>query len=108
MANICDTKLKITPKDGKNFLKIEITEIEKYTKDNYAYCNEIYTSDTDPEWIEINCGTKWNVITDELIKIAKKFDVNIRAIGIEEGVGFIQVVKINPIGDIIQDDEIEL
>lgn len=108
MANICDTRLKITKEDDKTFLIIECDEIKTYIEQNYAYDREVYSYDHDFDWIEISCGTKWNVMTEELIKMAKRFNVNIRAIGEEPGVGFIQVVKIDPKGEIIQDDEIEI
>jgi len=38
--------------------------------------------------------------------IAKQFGVNIRAVGREDGVGFVQVVCIDSNGTIVQDQEI--
>lgn len=107
MANICNTELKIS---SEKLDEKKIEEIKQYIKDNYAYCGEIY-SDEDFEvndYMIIECGTKWNVLTDELVKIAKKFGVDIRAIGREDGIGFIQVVGVSEDGSVYKDEEIGL
>lgn len=107
MANICNTELRIS---SEQLSENKIKEIRNYIEDKYAYCGEIY-SDEDYEiddYMVVECGTKWNVMTDELIKMAKKFRISIRAVGREDGIGFIQVVGVSEDGSIYKDEEIEL
>lgn len=106
MANICDTRLKIT---SEKLSEEKIEEIKKYVEEHYAYCQEIYDSQyEEDDYLEISCGTRWNVMTDLLKEIAKKFRVNIRAIGEEEGCCFIQVVKVDEDGVVYYDEELDI
>lgn len=103
MANNCDTTLTIHREeeidaDTRKDITKAIEDTVQYTGGSMSF-----EDDTLMEW---SGDTRWNVPVDELQKIAKAHAVNIRAVGREDGVGFVQVVCINDSGEIIQNDEI--
>jgi len=104
MANCCSTSFSI---QSDNDITSEDAEaLRKELEETVCYDGEVYFERCDSNLIEGDCCTKWNVPTALLQPIAKKYAVNIRAIGREDGVGFVQVVCINSTGELVQDDEI--
>lgn len=63
-----------------------------------------YISYSDEGLMQYDCDTRWDIPVHALVELAKKHDVKIRAIGREDGCGFIQVVCIAASGDVVQDD----
>jgi tRNA G10 N-methylase Trm11 len=105
MANICNTDLKLY-RENKPFTGSEVESIEKWLNDNIAYDGVYDNSGEGEEFLEINMGTKWNIPIEELKTFAKMFNTEVRAIGREDGMGFIQFVKINDKGELLEDKEL--
>ena len=83
----------------------QLEQISKTLADDIAYTGgEVtYHEDTDIEW---EGDTKWNVPIEALAALCKRFNLKARAVGREDGVGFVQVVCIDESGTVTQDDEI--
>lgn len=105
MANICDTTLSIqNPEGGKPFDDDRIKAITDDLTENW--CDDIDEAYSDDDLFEINARTRWNVCADELRPIAKRHGVRIRAVGREDGVGFVEVACIEANGKIVQHEDI--
>jgi hypothetical protein len=105
MANLCDTALSIQSDDE---IKDDVADaLRKEIEDTILYDGELHFERCDADLIECSLCTRWNVPTHELQAMAKKYAVNIRAVGREDGMGFVQVVCINSSGKIVQSDEID-
>ena len=114
MANICDTKLAV---NSTKETTATAKEMIAWLDENYVYdgsggfedTGEIFgepIGDDEVRIIEGYAGTRWNVNDEILQEFCKLFKVSARAIGIEEGVGFVQVVQVNAEGEVFQNDEI--
>lgn len=120
MANICDTRLKITKPlvndelDEKEFTNEELELVKEMLSDSDKYpdtaCTyeDIYSFDNAGYALEFSLGTRWNVPIEALQNLAKTIKCDIRAIGEEDGMGFIQVVKIASDGELISDEAMDL
>jgi hypothetical protein len=102
MANLCDTSLSIQSDDEIK----DADALRKEIEETVLYDGELQFDHCDATLIECSLCTRWNVPTHELQAIAKKYAVNIRAVGREDGMGFVQVVCIDCFGHIVQNDEI--
>lgn len=101
------TKLSIqATNDCPRPLEDMSAEIIEALKEDYAYDDEVSEDYESEDYIEVSCGTRWNVQAEILQDIAKKYGVRIRAVGTEEGVGFVQVVCVDSKGEVVQDEEI--
>lgn len=89
----------------KNTEVFEVDKMVKWLTENYFYDGqgEVYE---DEEYFELDGGTQWNVNEDILADFCKQFKVQVRATGIENGIGFVQVVHIYDTGEIISNEEI--
>lgn len=106
MANTCNTNLSIQRTESKRDIAEMSEEIKKFIDDNIAYQmtpDEVYC---DEDTLEIYVSTRWNVPVKELSEMCKQFSVRCRAWGVEEGVGFIQVVHIEDTGQVLSDEEL--
>lgn len=101
MANVCNTQLKIV---ADRISDEKADDIIKWLEDNYCLEDSLNENWRCEDSLELYCDTKWNVIPEELSKMCKKFKVQCRAIGQEDGNGFIQVVHIENNGKIIGDE----
>ena len=109
MANCCDTSLSFQNEDtckSPTFTNDQQEALRKDIEAKIAYDGVPVLDQAYDNYIECNICTKWNVPTDALRQIAKAHDVKIRAVGREDGVGFVQVVCIDANGEIVQDQEI--
>lgn len=104
MANNCMTSLRVMREEA--ITEKEADAIVADIRENIEYTGgaKSYRDENSIEW---NGDTRWNVPTDALVELAKRHRVSIRAIGREDGNGFMQVVCINEGGAIVQDDEID-
>jgi len=100
MANICDNRVKIYPKETMDTFPEGLgKKIKKFFEDEdnderYNVLMDMYHVDTDDEYyIEIEGSSKWNVRAEEWSKLAQKWQVNILITGVEEEIGFVQVVR---------------
>lgn len=110
MANTCYTTLSIQKTDnttGKKDMAEMSEEIQKFINEEIAYCGESYEDYTDEDLLEFSMDTKWNVPTEKIQELCKKFSVQVRAVGREDGMGFIQVVCVEDDGNVLQDDALE-
>lgn len=106
MANICDVSISVMP--NNNELTQEQSqaiekEFEKHFKDEFQITNEeVY-------YMEIETFMRWSITykdnLDVLVQLSEKHNLKIRAVGREDGVGFVQVVCIDN-GVIMQNEEI--
>lgn len=103
MANNCMTRLAVYRE--KPITDKEAEAIGAFIKENIEYTGgEItYNDETRIEW---EGDTRWAIPRDEITKLAKTFTMNVRAVGDEPGIGFVQVICAKPNGDIVQDEEI--
>ncbi len=109
MANICFTALSIQKAADCKVPEFNdgIAEaIRKDIEEHVTYDGETVLHYEDETLLECDIATRWNVPTEALQKIAEAHDVKIRAVGREDGVGFVQVVCINARGAVVQDCEI--
>lgn len=93
--------------EDMELVKEMLSDSVKYEDTACAY-DDIYSFDNAGYALEFSLGTRWNVPIEALQELAKKIKCDIRAIGEEEGIGFIQVVKIASDGELISNEEIEL
>jgi hypothetical protein len=104
MANLCDTSLSIQSEEA---ISDDVAEaLRKEIEETVLYDGELHFERCDDELIEASLCTAWHVRTEELQKLAAKYSINIRAVGREDGAGFVQVACITSQGKIIQDQEI--
>jgi len=104
MANLCDTSLSIQSDEA---ISGDVAEaLRKEIEDTMLYDGELYFERCDEGLIEASLCTAWHVRPDELQKLAVKYGLNIRAVGREDGAGFVQVACITSLGKVIQDQEI--
>ncbi len=106
MANICITSLSIQSEEG--FATDERVEaLRKDIEETVTYDGPTEFAYADENLIECEIGTRWNVPAEQLQALAAKHRVKIRAVGREDGCGFVQVVCINDQGTVVQDDAID-
>lgn len=106
MANNCMTTLSV--QSDTPMTEEQHKGIEADLNANVTYSADCHVAHSDDSLMEIELDTRWNVsnVIEPLKAIAQKYLVNIRAVGIENGVGFVQVVCIDKEGTVIQDAEI--
>ena len=96
MANICDNEITIFPKDAEStFTKKQRQKIKQYFNSErlYEVLSCIYIDFMDDDYIEAQGDSKWSVCSLSWSKFAQEMKVNVRIVGREDGIGFIQVVK---------------
>ena len=103
MANICFTSLSIQCEEGFATDQ-QVEALRKDIEETVTYDGPTEFGYADEHLIECEIGTRWNVPTERLQTVAAKHRVNIRAVGREDGCGFVQVVCINDQGAVVQDD----
>ena len=106
MANICITSLSIQ-RDEAFANDAEVEALRKDIEESVTYDGPTDFHYADDHLIECETGTRWNVPTEQLQAVAAKHRVKIRAVGREDGCGFIQVVCVNDRGEVVQDDGID-
>ena len=111
MANICFTSLSIQKDDSCKtpiFTDTLQTEaLRKAVEEQIDYAGDCTFEYEDDTLIECSLGTRWNVPVDALRDIARKHDVKIRAVGREDGNGFVEVACITADGDMLQHQSID-
>lgn len=105
MANCCDTSFTIIS-EKEEIQEEKLKQMQDWLSDNIAHCDNAYIDYIDANLVEGNVCTRWNVPEDKLQEFCKLFKVKLRAIGREDGVGFVQVVCINDNGELVQNEEI--
>ena len=110
MANICFTSLSIqkdntcvVPDLSDEATKNLVSDIEE----TCCYDGGVELRFESENLIECDIATRWAVPVDELQRIAKVHDVKIRAVGREDGMGFVEVACINPQGELVQHESID-
>jgi hypothetical protein len=103
MANNCMTSLSITSEepitdDKHDAIVADIRDTIQYTGGDES-CSE-------DDFIEYECDTRWAIPTEAIAALAKKHQVKVRALGREDGCGFVQVVCANAEGIVVQDESI--
>jgi len=95
MANLCDNQIAIYPKNGRKISTKQREKILNYFNSErlHEVLYGISIDYEDEDFIEAQGDSKWNVRAEEWAQFAKEMGVNVRIIGTEFGVGFIQVVK---------------
>jgi hypothetical protein len=112
MANICFTSLSIQKddscKNGEFADNVQTEALRKEIEEQIDYGSGGCTFDyEDDNLIECSIGTRWNIPVDALREIAKRHDVKIRAVGREDGCGFVEVACITAAGDLLQHESID-
>lgn len=111
MANICFTSLSIQKDDSCKALEftdaIQTEALRKELEEQIDYGGGCTFDYQDENLIECSIGTRWNIPVDALRDIAKRHDVKIRAVGREDGCGFVEVVCITASGDLLQHESID-
>lgn len=104
MANNCMTTLSIQSEseigeEKSKAIAADIAENIEYTGGQVSY-----EDDTLIEW---DGDTSWALPVDDLAALAKKHGVKIRAVGREDGCGFVEVACINAKGQVVQHESID-
>lgn len=107
MANICSTSLSIQAVEGRKFANDDIEAIRKDIDETICYDGDAQFHSTSEDVLEMDIGTAWHVRPKELQEIAKRHRVNIRAVGKEEGCGYVGVACVSAAGQIVQDESLE-
>ena len=108
MANICDTTLCVLKRDNEADYKDTLhNDVLAWLKNDYeGMCDEVYDSYSDDEMSEYILGVRWAIQADDMLKLVKLFKVNVRAVGREDAIGFVQVICVED-DEITQDDCID-
>jgi hypothetical protein len=106
MANICITLLSIQSEDGFGTDQ-QVEALRNDIEETVTYDGPTEFASADEHLIECDIATRWNVPTERLQAVATKHHVNIRAVGREDGCGFVQVVCIDDQGAVVQDEAID-
>lgn len=95
MANICDNQITIYPKNGQEISTKQREKIINYFNSERLHdvLIEINIDYDGTNFMEAQGESKWNVHAKEWAQFAIEMGVNVRIIGTEFGVGFVQVVK---------------
>lgn len=108
MANIFNAIVRV---EREGLTQAEVDKICNYLSENVAYGDSIeyYNEfDEDSGSFDVRMDVKWslNYVKDELCEVAKKFDVEIKGRGEEEGMCFYEVIEINRSGKITRNEEL--
>ncbi len=112
MANICFTSLSIQKDDSCKAPEftddVQTEALRKELEEQIDYGGGGCTFDhADESLIECAIGIRWNIPVDALRDIAKRHDVKIRAVGREDGCGFVEVACIDASGELVQHESID-
>jgi hypothetical protein len=111
MANICFTSLSIQKDDSCKAPEFDDAHLEALRREfaeQVDYDGSFSAFEyADENLIECTIGTRWNIPVDALRDIAKRHDVKIRAVGREDGGGFVEVACITAAGDVLQHQSID-
>lgn len=104
MANCCIADVALY-RDTRAFTKKDTAQIQAALAD-IAHCGGdiAYRDDQVIEW---QGDTRWALPQTELAAIAKRFGARIRAIGRDDSMGFIEVMKFAPNGDLISHEGLD-
>jgi hypothetical protein len=110
MANSCFGSLLAVKDETCAKPEFDETALQSLIDDineEIAYDDATHFHGSDPHWAECDLAFRWAIPTGAIARLALKHDVKIRAVGREDGCGFIQVVCVDVKGDILQDAGID-
>lgn len=106
MANCCAAEIALMRDGGNDFSDEEELAIQDALIE-LDHCGNGAIAYRGENIIEWQGDTHWTIPEEELREIAKQFNVHIRAVGREAGLGFVQVVCIRENGRIIQSEALD-